>query len=216
MPVPDIFRALARTSLITLALTSGAALAWSQTPSKAAPRPPPAPDPALFDGTDFPPEERPERGLFADFEAGEEEAKAGGDPDKQESGGGGEQQEGGGTGLLAGAGGGREGEGAGADEAGSSGDAPEGANGSAGPEAGQAPKVAAADDQALVKPGDMPLGDPNARIAQTPEALRAPPPGSKASNQQGEDRMSVKAASGQQAPNRSRGSERGIEIPSSL
>ena len=217
MRVPDPFRAFARASLSTLAIGWCAATVWSQTPTKAVPpREPPAPDPALFDGTDFPPEDRPERGLFADFEAGEEEGATGGEPERQEAGGGGEEEEGGGGGMLAGAGGGPEGEAGGAGGAGASDEGEAGAAGTEGPGAAEAPQVAAAADQSLVKPGEMPLGDPNARIAQAPEALRQPPPGAQVSNQQGEDRMSVKSASGQQTPNRSRGSERGIEIPSSL
>jgi hypothetical protein len=178
-------------------------------------RPALAPDPGLFDGSGYPPEERPERGLLADFEAGQHEPSAG-DPDGEPKLGGGGQQEQALAGITPmtpsltqqtqqggqqnGGSGGGEGE--------------QGQQGQPGEQGQSATPIAASADQKPVKPGEVALGDPNARIAQSADARQAQ---GNAQNERGEDRMSVKAAAGQQSsPNRSRGSERGVDIPSNL
>lgn len=198
----------------------------SRPPGTSAPpkRPPPAPDPGLFDGSGYPPEERPERGLLADFEAGEHEPSAGDPEGEKKPGGGGQEQDPASgitlttpalaqSGQAAQQGGEENGGGGGGDAQDGSGGGSEGQQG----EPGQsATPIAASADQQPVKPGEVALGDPNARIAQAPDA-RQVQGNSSMTNEQGEDRMSVKAASGQQSsPNRSRGSERGVDIPSNL
>lgn len=185
----------------------------------AAKRSPPAPDPGLFDGSGYPPEERPERGLLADFEAGAHEPSAGGPEEEEGPGGGGQQEEqaqqiAAMTPSLTQSGAQQNGSG-GDQEAGSNGQNG-GSEGQAGQEGQSATPIAAAADQQPVKPGEVALGDPNSRIAQAPEG-RQPRPGAQTTNERGEDRMSVKSAAGAQStPNRSRGGERGIDIPSNL
>jgi hypothetical protein len=66
----------------------------------------------------------------------------------------------------------------------------------------------------LEKPSEMQIGDENAKLAAsqipTADASR------QLDSEQGEDRMAVKAASGNQPANKGRGSERGVDIPSNL
>lgn len=222
------------------------------------------PDPSIFDGSGFPPEERPERGLIAQFEMpGQEQPSSQnvqGPGDKQGGGGqgpggddsmsaaGGPQMGmgglnipgipgmggGGGGGTesmpqipsLAGGGGGpppieegdmgdRGKEGGKPGEGGEEGD-PQQAGGEGGaPGAEDAPKVAAGQKgRALEKPQAMQIGDKNAKLAETDAPLSDA--GKQLDAEQGEDRMAIKAASGNQPANRDSGTERGVDIPSNL
>jgi len=208
------------------------------------------PDPGIFDGSDYPEEERPEQAQIAQFE------NPGGQPPPptkneqgpgQQQGGGGQgpggdggQQPGGGGPQLAGGpqipglppimgGGGGEGGQPGAPPPipeGDQGDAGQpggGGEGEPGEEGGQqggaegapeAPDAAGQQGRALEKPSAIQIGDENAKLAETD--LPQTDPSRQLESKPGEDRMSVKAASGNQSSNRGKGTERGVDIPSNL
>ena len=166
------------------------------------------PDPSLFDGSGFDEEERPDYGLVSDFEV------AGADPRQQQQAqanqqppppaGGQPQQQGPPQG---GAPGGPQG---GAGQPGQGGQ--QGQPGQPGTQ--QAPSVAAAADQQLVKPGEVQIGHQGAKLAESDVPKAAA--GASLDNEKGEDRMQVKAAAGNQKANRDKGTERGVDIPSNL
>lgn len=205
------------------------------------------PDPSIFDGSAFPPEERPEQAMIAQFE------NPGGEPPPptkdekgpgQQKGGGGQgpggdggEQGGGGpqiAGLppVAGGGGGEDeageqGQGGGApppipesqmgDEGqGGEGEGQEGEPGQPGAAGSEdAPQLAEGQQGSqLEAPSQVQIGDENATLAEAdlPQADAA----RQLENEQGENRMSVEAASGSQPTNRGKGSERGVDIPSNL
>ena len=99
---------------------------------------------------------------------------------------------------------------------GGSGEGPEGEQGEAGAAgSAEAPQVAEGQQgRALDKPSEVQIGDENAKLAEadTPQAEAE----RQLENEQGENRMSVQAASGSQPANRGRGDERGVDIPSNL
>ncbi len=217
------------------------------------------PDPSIFDGSQYPEEERPEQAMIAQFEVpggqqppppptrdeqGPGQQRGGGG---QGPGGDGGQQPGGGgqmagiggmqipgmPPLMGGGGGGEQGQGSlpqiaesqmgdpnaqgeGEGQGGPSGEGPEGQPGQAGqPGSPDAPKVAANQQgRVLERPSEVQIGNEGARIAEAdvPNA----DPSRQLSNEAGEDRMSVKAASGNQTANRGRGTEQGVDIPSNL
>ncbi len=206
------------------------------------------PDPSIFDGSAFPPEERPEQAQIAQFEnpggepppstqdvkgPGEQKGGGGQGPggDGGEQGGGGGQMGGpqiAGLPPVAGGGGGEDesgeqGQGGGepipesqmGDE-GQGGEGPEGEQGEGGPAgSAEAPQVAEGQQgRALEKPSEVQIGDENATLAEAdlPQAEAS----RQLENEQGENRMSVEAASGSQPANRGKGSERGVDIPSNL
>lgn len=185
----------------------------------------PAPDAELFDGSKFPPEERPERGILSTIEVAGNEPQPGRTGEQRGGGGREEEREGQGGGMAgvgprpAGApeeqtpeaaeiaalgGGGPEFEGIETADAAGGGGPP--------PPAGGLPT----DEELDNKPQPIPLGDRSAQIAmrtdsRDPNINRAP-----AANERSEERMAVRSAAGQQTPNRTRGSERGIDMPSDL
>lgn len=219
------------------------------------------PDPSIFDGANFPPEERPEQGLIAQFEMPGEQQRStqNVEGDGQQQGGGGQgpggdgQQSGGGggpqmsvagipglqiPGLMGGGGGegdqqgmpalptldmgdrqhgteqGEEGEQGGqGGEGGEPGE--QGQAGAAGEPGQEAPQLAGREGRQLEKPGEVPIGDEGAKLAQANTPTDDPSRQTDGSAQ-GEDRMQVKSASGQQSGERGSGSERGIDIPSNL
>jgi hypothetical protein len=216
----------ARIAVVVLALVVTGAAAQTAATATARPTAPrrvlPAPDPELFDGSKFPPEKRPDRGILADFEAGEGDPQQGAMAEAQ-GGGGEEGEEGRGGGMagvgarpagapeeqtpeaaeIAGMGGGSEIEGL---------EVAEAAAGGAPPPGGGIP----GDEDLADKPAPIPLGDQSAQIAmktdsRDPNINRAP-----AANERSEERMAVRSAAGQQTPNRTRGSERGVDMPSDL
>lgn len=199
------------------------------------------PDPAIFDGSQYPEEERPEQAMIAQFEnpggepppptkdeKGPGQQKGGGGPgpggDGGPPGGGGGPQI---AGLppIMGGGGGEEEEGGDAtppipesqmgDQNGG-GEGPAGEPGESGPAGSpEAPQVAEGQQgRQLDKPSQVQIGDENAKLAEadTPQAEAS----RQLENEQGENRMSVQAASGSQPTNRGTGTERGVDIPSNL
>ena len=66
----------------------------------------------------------------------------------------------------------------------------------------------------MQKPGAIQIGDPTATLAEadTPQAKAS----AQLESQQGEARMQIKAAQGNQPANRGKGTERGKDIPSNL
>jgi hypothetical protein len=211
------------------------------------------PDPTLFDGSQYPEEERPEQSQIAQFEnpggqpppptrdeKGPGQQRGGGGPgpggDGGQQGGGGGPEMGGGpqiAGLppiMGGGGGGEEQEG----EQGQGGGTPppipesemgdqsgggEGQEGEPGqqgaPGAEDAPQIAEGQQgQALEAPSQVQIGDENAKLAEAdlPQAEAS----RQLQNEQGENRMSVEAATGSQPANRGKGTERGVDIPSNL
>jgi len=180
------------------------------------------PDPSLFDGSGFDPEPRPDRGVVGEFEvAGSEPTDENVPGPGEEPGGGGDDQQNQ-SGLAQMGGMGQPSQGAEQEQGGGGGGEDAQDSGSSGGEEGQpgagpsadAPKVAAAAGQKLVKPGEVQLGDQGAKLAEVglPEA----PENAKVEASNGEDRMSVRAASGNQTGGAGRGAERGIDIPSNL
>ena len=99
---------------------------------------------------------------------------------------------------------------------GQGGEGPEGEQGEGGPAgSAEAPQVAEGQQgRALEKPSEVQIGDENATLAEAdlPQAEAS----RQLENEQGENRMSVEAASGSQPANRGKGSERGVDIPSNL
>lgn len=241
------------------------------------------PDPGIFDGSQYPEEERPEQGMIAQFELpgmpqpsdqnvpgpGEQQGGGGQGPggDSDMNSGGGPQvampgmnmpgipglnmpsqgQGGGGSmgipGLPSMGGGGGGGEQpstpqmpsipglesiaeSDTGDAGKAGSGPQMDADATGPEGtptqagnGQAPEDApqVADNQrgrALEKPSEMQIGDPNAALAEAGVPQADPNKATEAGK--GEDRMAIKAASGNQSGGRGGGSERGVDIPSNL
>ncbi len=208
------------------------------------------PDPGIFDGSDFPEEERPEQTMIAQFEMPGQEpqppTKSEQGPGQQQGGGGqgpggdGGPQGGGGGPQLAGGpqipglppimgGGGGAGGQSGMPPPipeGDQGDAgqpgggegelgPEGEGGPAGAEGAEgAPDAAGQKGRALEAPSEIQIGDENAKLAESsiPQASAS----AQLENEQGESRMSVKAATGSQTSNRGTGTERGVDIPSNL
>ena len=208
------------------------------------------PDPGIFDGTDFPEEERPEQAQIAQFEnpggqpppstkdvKGPGDKKGGGGQgpggDGGQQGGGGPQLAGGpqipGLPPIMGGGGGAgsqpgmpppplpEGDQGDAGQPGGSGEGEPGeegqeGNGKAGAEG--APDAAGQEGRALDKPSEMQIGDEGAKLAEAD--LPQTDPSRQLESKPGEDRMSVKAASGNQPSNRGKGTERGVDIPSNL
>lgn len=190
------------------------------------------PDPSIFDGSQFPPEERPERGLLANMERPGAEPPPVPGPGQEEGAGG--QQKGGGEQQMAGGGAGGGGSGDGEQGSGGAPSAPAiaglppiaqsgGGSGGEGEQEGepgqpggpQGPKPPpGAQGRQLEKPSAVQIGDPNASLAET----QKPNTGSSAQLESGpgEARMQVKAAQGNQGANRGKGSERGKDIPSNL
>ncbi len=161
------------------------------------------PDPSIFDGSDFPKEERPERGLLANMERPGEEPPPVPGPGEEEGAGGGPQQ-GGGEEQMAGGGG---------QGGGGEGDGEEGQPGQPGsPDAPKAP--AGAQGRQLQKPSAVQIGDPNASLAESQKPTASA--SAQLESEQGEARMQVQAAQGAQAANRGKGTERGKDIPSNL
>lgn len=195
------------------------------------------PDPSIFDGSKFPPEERPERGLLANMERPGEEPPPVPGPGQEEGAGG--QQQGGGDQQMAG-GGGAGGGGSGDGEQGSGGapSAPaiaglppiaqsgggsggegeeqEGEQGQPGQPGGpNGPKPPpGAQGRQLEKPSAVQIGDPNAALAETQKPTASA--SAQLESKPGEARMQVKAAQGSQSSNRGKGTERGKDIPSNL
>lgn len=179
------------------------------------------PDPSLFDGSIYEAEPRPDSGIAGEFEvAGAEPTDENVPGPGEEPGGGGEDQQN--QAGLAQMGGGQPPEGATQQQGGGGEESSEqGSGGSEGEEGkpgggpqSQAPKVAAAAGQKLVKPDEVQIGDQGAKLAES-EATEAPQ-SAKVEPGQGEDRMSVRAASGNQTGGAGRGAERGVDIPSNL
>lgn len=219
------------------------------------------PDPTIFDGSQFPEEERPEQAMISQFEVpggqpppptqneqgpGQQQGAGGqgqgGDGGQQQGGG---QMAGGGGGgpqipgmpPMGGGGGGEgeQGDGSlpqiaesqmgdpnaqgeeGEGQGGGGQEGPEGEQGQPGGPGGSpdAPQVAA-DQQgrALERPSEVQIGEEGASIAEAgvPEADAS----KQLENAPGEDRMSVKAASGNQTANRGKGTEQGVVMPSNL
>jgi|GEM_PF-975710 len=191
------------------------------------------PDPSIFDGSKFPLEKRPERGLLANMERPGEEPPPVPGPGQKEGAGG--QQQGSGEEQMAG-GGGQGGGGSGDGEAGGGGapSAPEvaglppvaqaggGPGGEGEPEGkpGQpdspgGPKApAGAQGRQLDKPSAVQIGDPNASLAESQKPTASA--SAQLESEKGEGRMQINAAQGNQAANRGKGSERGKDIPSNL
>ncbi|GAB5560288.1 MAG: hypothetical protein SynsKO_19350 [Synoicihabitans sp.] len=208
------------------------------------------PDPSIFDGTDFPEEERPEQAMIAQFEMpgqqpqpatkneqgpGQQQGAGGQGPGGDggpQGGGGGPQLAGGpqipGLPPLMGGGGGAQGQpgmppmipegdqgdagkpGGGEGEQGEQGEGgPAGAEG-----AEKAPSSAGQKGRALQAPSQIQIGDENAKLAEAD--LTQASASAQLENEQGENRMSVEAATGSQTSNRGTGTERGVDIPSNL
>ncbi len=191
------------------------------------------PDPSIFDGSDFPKEERPERGLLANMERPGEEPPPVPGPGEEEGAGGGPQQGGGEEQMAGGGGQGGGGEGDGEEGAGGAPSAPsiaglppiaqagggEGGEGEEGqpgqPGSPDAPKApAGAQGRQLQKPSAVQIGDPNASLAESQKPTASA--SAQLESEQGEARMQVQAAQGAQAANRGKGTERGKDIPSNL
>lgn len=213
------------------------------------------PDPSIFDGSQYPEEERPEQSQIAQFEnpggqpppptkneqgPGQQKGGGGQGPggDGGPQGGGGGPQMGGGpqiAGLppiMGGGGGGEDQEGEqgqgggqpppipesqmGDQSGGGEGEGQEGQPGQPGAAGAEgAPELAEGQQgQALEAPSQVQIGDENAKLAESDlaraEASR------QLESEQGETRMSVKAATGSQPANRGKGTERGVDIPSNL
>ncbi len=79
----------------------------------------------------------------------------------------------------------------------------------------KAPTLAGRQGRQLQKPDAVQIGDEGAKLAEADVPMAASDRALDGTNQ-GEDRMAVKSASGQQSANRSSGTERGIDIPSNL
>lgn len=205
------------------------------------------PDPGIFDGSDFPEEERPEQAMIAQYEmpGGEPDPATRNEPGPGQQPGGGGQGPGGDGGPQGGGGGPQitglnipglppimggggtgtqgggipplipEGDQGDAGKAGAEGEGEAGEEGGGGAQAAaEAPSAAGQKGRALQKPSEIQIGDEGAKLAEADlpqtEASR------QLENQPGEDRMSVKAASGNQPSNRGKGTERGVDIPSNL
>jgi hypothetical protein len=262
--------------LATLTLALGLGTGWAQAQSSRSSRPPlerppswePAntsaggvysgrgtskiPDPTIFDGTDYPEEERPETAMIAQFEM------PGAEPDSSQKnakgpgkkpGGGGQGPGGDGPQMSAGVsipgmpplmGGGM----AGTDQAGTpplipesqmgdpnasgdsgepgepgeGGEGAEGAGGEQGEPGNGSPEAptVAADQQGrqLERPEEMQIGDDDAVLAET--SIPTSEASASLQNERGEARMGIEAASGKQSANKSKGTERGVDIPSNL
>lgn len=190
------------------------------------------PDPAIFDGSDFPAEERPERGLLANMERPGEEPPPKPGPGQEEGAGG--QQQGGAEGQMAGGSQGSGGSGGGEPGGGGAPSAPAveglppiaqagGGPGGEGDQEGEpgqpgspdGPKApAGAQGRQLGKPSAVQIGDPNASLAESQKPTASA--NAQLESEKGEGRMQIKAAQGSQSANRGKGSERGKDIPSNL
>lgn len=235
----------------TSSVTNRSRAGRSTAPSTATDR---GPDPTLFDGSNFPPEERPEHGLIAQFEIpGQDPEKIVQGPGEEEGGGpgekgGGSDPDGGPGGIQVtmagpqipglpipmmggtGAPGGLPGlpgmpsmPSVGAPpplptfempKDGKSGEGEPGKPGAEGADMKAPAPPPGAQGEPLEKPNAVKIGDEGAKLAEadTPRASAS----AQTQNAQGEDRMKIKAAAGNQPVNRDRGTERGVDIPSDL